>query len=194
MQRVATMMLLGACGSADEEAPTDTSAEPTSTETTLTGTTASGSSTATGTTEAGTPTTTTPTGTTTTPTTWGGTYSGTLHVDIEDIGFVVNHDTCDAPLTWTIDETATPQITGSTTCYPTGILSGQSLHLDFQGSLGPAADAAGVVDMQWTSLFAPNANWSAAFSDSITLEGAFFGQELQGSAGFSWDATFTLVR
>ena len=123
-----------------------------------------------------------------------GSYVGTIHVDIEDVGFVVNYDSCDADLTLTVDTAAVPQISGSTICYPMGILYGQSLVIDIEGTITKDPNVEGFAHLDWSPTFMPNDNWAGRFPDDDTLDGAFSGSASSGSAGFNWTATFTTAR
>ena len=135
-----------------------------------------------------------PGGSPTTPGPRDGTYSGTITVDIEDIGFVVNQDTCQAPVAITVDGTTSPAITGSTTCQPQGVLAGQQLGIELQGDLGPDPQVSGQVRLTWSATFNPTEPWTGSFTGPDTLEGSFDGSVMQGSAGFGWTATFTATR
>jgi hypothetical protein len=116
-----------------------------------------------------------------------------MHVDIQDIGFVTNSDSCDADLTLYIEEAASPQIQAMTDCFPQGMLAGQSLSVVLTGdTVGDSAS--GEADMYWNISFSPLDTWSGSFSTATTLDGAFDGAEMMGSAGFTWDATFSVTK
>lgn len=122
---------------------------------------------------------------------WAGTYAGMLFADLEDIGFAVNADSCSASLTLVIGTDGS--ITGTTTCYPQGILAGQRLVVDFTGGQITGGDASGGVALDWNTNYQPTDDWTGLIS-GVALTGAFAGQETQGSGGFTWDANFQVNR
>ncbi len=164
-----------ACGG--KTTPTDTGSETTSATTT------------TSTTSTATTTTTTTATTTTTQATRSGTYTGTLHIDIVDIGFVQNPDSCDATMTVHVDEQGDPQITSVTPCDMVGSLSGNTMTVTLNGDISADPAAGGDIAIVWLEQ-SPIDLWTGEFTDADTFEGHFEGD----TPRVSWDATFSVSR
>lgn len=194
-------LALIACGdkdsgpTADTTSSTTTGSNTTSTTTTRTSTTGTTTETTGTGTATGSGTGTTGTGGTTPTGTRNGTYIGSITVTIEDIGFIVNTDTCAAPLTIELDEALVPQLTSlQASCTMTGSLSGQTVEMSLQGDLlNPTAF--GDVNIS-VGAISPTDTWNGTFVTLDTLEGRFEGDEMMpgGTAGTTWDATFTATR
>ncbi len=106
------------------------------------------------------------------PFTREGDYSGQCTISLNWLG--VLEDTCTVELLVTVDESTSPEITGSGTCTFTGsfsllILGPQDVSI--QGSVEEDPYVSGNLTMSTLLL----ADWSGLYSDADTLEGSFDG-------------------
>jgi hypothetical protein len=121
-------------------------------------------------------------------------YTGTLLVDVEEIGFAVNQDSCQGPMTLTVDSAASPAISGSSQCTMSGILAGQTIVLDFEGDMPVGNAYSGQATVTYPSVPYPMVDtWQATETTGGELTGTTSGSWSNGSAGFNWDATFQLT-
>ena len=122
-------------------------------------------------------------------------YTGTLHVDIEELGFAVKNDGCDAAMTLMVFlDGTTPAVQGEGACTMAGELAGNPVRLIFTGDPPVGASYSGTTEVQYQGLPAPDAfsPWSGTLAAG-TLIGTTHGAWDQGSAGVHWDALFTLA-
>ena len=123
-----------------------------------------------------------------------GSYVGNLHVDVTDSGIVANMAACDIP-TFTLVVDSAGAITGTGTCTMPAPLAGLVFTANLTGAIAVDPAVGGDVTIDWTSVpMQLTDTWTGSFSVTDTLDGHFEGSWVQGSQGFDWAATFSLVK